>query len=137
MGSHIRISRVPLAPAAALLLLLTLLAGCAADEAIQTERMLAASGFQMRLADSPERLAELKTQPQMTLVPHQRDGQVFYTYADAEECKCLYAGTEKAYQRFQNLALKQKIATERLEAAQERQLEQLDWGMWGPWGPWY
>ena len=123
--------------AAALLGLSLLVAGCAAQEAIQTERLLAASGFQMRLADTPQRLAQLETLPQMKLTPQQRDGELTYVYADAKECKCIYAGTEAAYQRYEKLAVQQKIAEERLAAAQEEQLNRLDWGMWGPWGPWY
>ena len=121
----------------AVLGLALLVAGCAAQEAIQIERLLAASGFQMRLADTPARLAAVETLPQMKLVPQDRNGAVTYVYADAKECKCIYAGSEQAYQRYEKLALQQKIATERLEAAQEEQLNRMDWGMWGPWGPWY
>ncbi|MEM7225240.1 MAG: hypothetical protein AAF495_19845 [Pseudomonadota bacterium] len=114
-----------------------LVAGCAAQEAIQTERLLAASGFQMRLADTPQREAQVESLPQLKLIPQQRDGELTYVYADAKECKCIYAGTEAAYQRYQKLAVQQQIADERLEAAQEEQLNRMDWGMWGPWGPWY
>lgn len=87
-----------------------ILAGCAViqgQKAIQMERLLAAAGFQMRLADSPEKLRHLKTLTQRKLVPHQRDGRVYYVYADATSCQCLYVGTEKAYQRYQRLALQQ------------------------------
>ena len=122
---------------AAVLGLGLLVAACAGQRAIQTERLLAASGFQMRLADTPERLAELKTLPEMQLVPQQRDGELTYVYADAKECKCIYAGSEQAYQRYQKLAVQQQMADERLEAAQEEQLNRMNWGMWGPWGPWY
>jgi hypothetical protein len=117
-----------------------LLTGCASTrnaKAIETERLLAAAGFQIRLADTPEKLDHLKTLTQRQLVPHQRDDSLYYVYADATACKCLYVGTEKAYQRYQDLLLRKRISDERLEAAEMNQDAELDWGMWGPWGPWY
>jgi hypothetical protein len=120
--------------------LAVILAGCAAiqnQQAIETERLLAAAGFQMRFADTPEKLRHLKTLTQRKLTPHQRDDKVYYVYADATSCECLYVGTEKAYQRYQNLALQKEIAEEQRVAAQMNEDAAMDWGMWGPWGPWY
>lgn len=114
------------------------LAGCAAirnARAIETERLLAAAGFQMKLADTPEKLAQLQTLTQRKLVPHQRDGKTYYVYADADACKCIYAGDEQAYQRYQNLLLKKQIADEQYRAAQMKQDAAMNWNMWGPWGP--
>ena len=51
-------------------------------------------------------------------------------YADADYCKCVYIGTEAAYDRYQKLEVKQRIA-ENEEAAS------MNWGVWGGWGPWY
>jgi hypothetical protein len=51
-------------------------------------------------------------------------------YADATNCKCVYVGTDAAYDRYQNLQVKQRIA-ENEEAAS------MNWGAWGGWGPWY
>ncbi len=116
------------------------LMGCAMiqnSKAIKMERLLAAAGFQMRLADTPERLAHLKTLTQRKLVPHERDGHIYYVYADATSCKCLYVGTEKAYQRFQNLAIGQQIADEQRMAAEMNEDAAMNWGVWGPFGPWY
>ena len=110
--------------------------GCAGG-AIDTERLLAAAGFQMRMADSPERLAHLSTMTQRQLVPEMKDGSLRYVYADDKYCKCLYVGTEKAYQRYERYALKQRVANTQLEAAQMNEDASMDWGMWGPWGPWY
>jgi hypothetical protein len=114
------------------------LAGCAGmqnKKAIQVERLLAASGFQMKLADTPERLAHLKTLTQRKLVPHQRDGKVHYVYADATFCQCLYVGSEKAYQRYRDLALKQNLAAEQRYAAEMNEAGEMNWGMWGAWQP--
>jgi len=105
------------------------LAGCAAlqkSETTDTEQMLAAAGFNMRPADTPAKLAHLKTLTQRKLVSHERDGKVYFVYADAANCKCLYAGNQENYQRYQSLSVKKNIA-EMNEAAP------MDWGLWGPW----
>ncbi len=115
------------------------LTACAAiqnQNAIETERLLAASGFQMRLADTPEKLAHLKTLTQRRLVPHQHGGNIYYVYADATSCQCIYVGNEKAYGRYQKLALQKKIADEQRMAAEMNENASMNWGLWGPWGPW-
>jgi len=127
--------------AAVVLLGGTLAAGCTAmrrDSAFQTERTLAAAGFQMKFADDPAKLASIaKIQPQRGLVPQQMDGEPRFVNADANFCKCIYVGTEKAYQRYQGLAIRQEISDSRLAAAQAQESAAMNWGMWGGWGPWY
>jgi len=105
-------------------------AGCR-SAAIDNERNLAASGFQMRMADTPKKLAKLEALPQRKLTRTTFHGGVRFVYADAKYCKCLYAGTEAAYDRYQKLEIHQEIANEELVASQG-----LD-DSWGPWGPWY
>ena len=73
--------------------------------AIETERLLAAAGFQMQLAHTPQRVAQLEALEQRKLVAHPRNGSVYVVYADASSCQCLYAGTEQAYRRYRKLAL--------------------------------
>jgi hypothetical protein len=119
------------------LLILVALIGCATIErgtTLDTEQLLAASGFKMKPADTPEKLANLQTHPQRQLVSRVKDGRTIYSYADASTCKCLYVGGEKAYQRYQKLAVEKQIAADRLRAAQMNQEMEMDWGMWGPWG---
>lgn len=115
--------------------------GCTAirrDDAFKTERTLAAAGFQMKFADTPEKIQSLEAvQPQRTLVPRQQDGQTRFVYADAEFCKCMYVGTDKAYQRFSRLALVQKIQQAQLQTAEANEAASMNWGMWGGWGPWW
>ena len=113
--------------------------GCAMIEkmqAVDTERLLAASGFRMKLADTPEKLAMLQAIPQRKLVPYKRDGQLLYVYADALSCKCIYVGDEAAYQRYQQLVVQQRMENMRLETAAMERDAAMDWNMWGPWGPW-
>jgi hypothetical protein len=127
-------------PTFALVAAALLFGGCAAmkkDEAMSTERTLAAAGFQMKFADTPQRADELASLTQRTLVPQEKDGELYYVYADSKYCQCLYVGTEHAYERYQRLAIKQKLAQERVEAAQMNEDAAMNWGMWGGWGPWW
>ena len=120
-----------LKPVAVITVLGIALAGCASMEkskATDTEQLLAAAGFKMKLADSPEKLAHLNTLTQRKVVTHERNGKNYYVYADADYCKCLYAGNQENYQRFEKLLVKQNIAEMNEDAS-------MDWGMWGPWGP--
>ncbi len=110
------------------------LVGCAAmqkDNTQTTEQTLSAAGFQMKLADTPAKLAQLQSLPQRKLVPQQQNGAIRYVYVDAQYCQCVYAGTETNYQEYQKLALQRQIALEEASAAQ---MDTMDWGMWGPWG---
>ena len=119
----------------------TMLAGCTAikrDNALQTERTLAAAGFQMKFADDSGKLSNAgQIQPQRTLVTQSLDGEARFVYADAEFCKCVYVGTPRAYQQYQKLAIQQQISQARLSAAQAQASAAMNWGMWGGWGPWY
>lgn len=121
----------------------SLAAGCAAIEKTNTaeeERMLAAAGFQMKLADTQERMKKVAAMPQrkFTKVPY-KDGTVRYLWADAQFCKCLYAGTEAAYGRYWKLAMDSAIATDEAQTAVASELygDSGAWGAWGGWGPWY
>ncbi len=80
-----------------------LLAGCAAtqkSESMDTERLLASSGFKMVSADTPEKLEHVKSLTQHEIIPHEYKGAHMYVYADAEQCKCIYVGSEKAYHSY-------------------------------------
>ena len=141
VGKSVPKSRVvkPLSMILAGSLLLFLFTGCATmqkREAARTERMLSASGFQMRFADTPEKIAQMESFKPRTLTPQKRDGKLYYIYAD-NWCGCLYVGTEKAYQRYQLLADRMHVARENLESARIYHDAQIDWDMWGPWGPWW
>lgn len=112
------------------------LGGCATirrHETLNTEQVLSAAGFQMRLSDTPEKLASLQALPPRRLVPQEREGRLYYVYADPEVCRCLYVGTEPQYQEYQRLALQKRIADEELMGAQNDLYGTMDWGLWGPW----
>jgi len=100
------------------------------QHAVETERLLSAAGFQMRLADTPAKLAQVKNLPQRKMIPQQKDGRTQYVYADADFCKCIYAGSESAYKRYLGLARQREIAAEERIAADRDQPAQIDWGDW-------
>ena len=113
--------------------LILALVGCAMNrnqKAIEMEKLLADSGFIMRLADSESKLAQLKELPQRKLVAQNWGGKVRYVYADASNCKCAYVGDEAAYKRFQNLALQRQIADEDRRAAERDKPAEMDGGGW-------
>ncbi len=116
---------------AMLLVFAVALVGCATvekDTAMDTERLLAASGFQMRLADTPQKLEKIKTMPQRKLIRHQRNGTIDYIYADATHCKCLYVGTEKAYKSYKDRSAL-RLAEDESSARGED--VKMDWEIWG------
>jgi hypothetical protein len=58
------------------------LAGCAAiqrSEAQDKEQLLAAAGFQVKPADTPEKLANLRTMPPRKLVSQAKDENFVYS----------------------------------------------------------
>lgn len=119
----------------ALAAVVTVGSGCAAirkGDVDTQEQLLSAAGFQMKLADTPQRLQHLQTMTSQKLVPHTKDGKLYYVYADPEFCKCLFVGNEPAYQKYQQLAIQQKITQERLNAAAMNEDAAMNWGMWGP-----
>jgi len=113
---------------------LVLSAGCAAiqkSDAMDTERSLAAAGFQMKFANTSEQIAKANALPQRKLTPTPGpDGQNRFVWADATYCKCIYVGTEKAYDRYRKIQVKQQVA-------ENEEMASMNWGGWGGWGPWY
>lgn len=107
-----------------------------ADRARNTEQLLAAAGFKVRPADTPEQLAHVQTLTQHKLVPHEKDGKVYYVYADATTCRCIYWGPEEAYQRYQRLATEREIAEDQRTAAEMNEDAAMNWELWGP-GYWW
>ena len=104
--------------------------GCATirrSEAGHTEQLLAAAGFQMRAAETPEQIADLSSAPARKLLARTKDGSVVYTYADPDKCHCVYVGGPKEYSAYERIKVEQEVAADRAESA-------MDWPWWGPWG---
>ncbi len=95
------------------------LGGCATAlgrmSAPDARRLLAQAGFTVRQADTPARMAKLKTLPAYKVMPWTRpDGTVVYGYADPDGCKCVYVGNAQQYATYQQL-----VAAERMELDRE------------------
>lgn len=134
MNTQTNITTFDFSRAFAAIVLGGLLSSCAmmeAQETKNTEQLLVAAGFKMKLADTPEKMAHLKTLTQHKLVPHQKDGAVYYIYADATTCQCFYWGQDQSYQRFMQLQEQQNIADEERMTAEMNEQEFIDWDTMG------
>jgi hypothetical protein len=86
------------------------LAGCAAIQegsVNDVEGLLAMAGFTKMPADTPQKLAHLKSLPQHKFIHHEYDGSKNVLYADATYCVCLYVGDETKLQHYRNLEIQQ------------------------------
>lgn len=82
--------------------LLLVLAGCAAapvDKTLQTEELLGTAGFQLKMADKPATLERIGRIPQKQIVRGRIKDREVYVWADAEGCRCYYAGSRMNYDR--------------------------------------
>ena len=107
------------------------LAGCATmqrEEAASAEQLLTAAGFQMRPAETPQQLADLNSMPARKLAVRSSDGNVVYTYADPDTCRCVYVGGAKEYSALQRLRVPKEMAADEPESG-------LGWPGLGRW--WY
>ncbi len=95
------------------------------------EALMIKAGFQVRRADTPERLAHLKTLTPLKLVRHDRAGTPHYVFADPEGCQCVYVGNEKAYQQYRKLAQESQTAAVQ-EIAEADSRDTMQWGVWDP-----
>ena len=112
------------------------LAGCAsyAERYAQAnEQGLVAAGFEVRLADTAEKLASLQALTQRKILVYKRQDRLYFVWPDARFCKCLYLGNEAQYQEYARLGFEQKLDRERQTAAWEHEAAALFEGPWGPW----
>src|SRR6202020_1897165 len=75
------------------------LTACQTQQQIVTQREdnLAAAGFIIRPANTPERQAMLHRLPAHQFVQRINGDTVHYVYADPLVCGCIYVGTQQAY----------------------------------------
>jgi hypothetical protein len=97
------------------------------------EQLLSAAGFKQIYPTTPALKAKLQNMPQHQVFLVSKGPKVYYVYADANGCGCLYAGNAQAYQNFQNLLVQAQLAAEQYQAAV---MNSWDWESWGPgwWG---
>ena len=96
------------------------------------EDMLAAAGFTLVPASTPQRQASLVGLPPHKFVHQMRNNMVIFTYADPTICNCLYIGNQAAYDRYRGEVFAKNLANEQQMTAQ---MSEMNWGLWGP--GWY
>src|SRR5260221_88284 len=94
------------------------------------EDRLAASGFTLVPANTPQRQASLASLPPHKFVHQVHGDKAIYTYADPTICGCLYVGDPAAYGRYRENVFQKNLSDQQQMTAEMNQ----DWG-WGPWGP--
>jgi hypothetical protein len=99
------------------------------------EDKLAAAGFVMRPANTPQRQTMLGRLPAHQFLIRQNGVTTHYVYADPLVCDCLYVGTQQAYDQFRANELAQNLADERQLAALTYTDAAWSWAAWGPWEP--
>jgi hypothetical protein len=98
------------------------------------EDNLAAAGFLMKPANTPERQAMLGKLPPHQFLIRQNGNVTHYVYADPLVCDCLYVGTQQAYDRYRANQMAAHLASERQLAALTYENAFWSWNAWGPWG---
>ncbi|MCS0493667.1 hypothetical protein NVS89_01060 [Ancylobacter sp. MQZ15Z-1] len=116
---------------AALALVSLAVAGCV-TETENKENMLSAAGFQVRMADTPTKVASLKSLPPHQFIVQNKDGQPVYIYADPTVCGCIYYGNQSNFQSYQQMVFQQQIVSQEQMTAMINQQAAFDFGAWGP-----
>lgn len=114
------------------------LTGCSAierEEVRETENLLAAAGFKIKVARTPKRLAQLNAMTQHRMLRRLHNGRLMYVYPDAAGCGCFYFGTHVEYDRYKKLARERQIAEAKLRVSGVNDDTAMEWGSWGPRGP--
>ena len=119
--------------------LLALTVGCASTQS--KENLLVAAGFNVVAPKTAAQQQKLKALPPDKVSMVQKSGKTYYVFPDAAHNQA-YVGGPSQYEAYRQLRMKQKLANEKLEAAEMNleasQMDWYGWGGWGGWGPgWY
>ncbi len=112
-----------------------LLTGCAAIEKAEhnnTENMLAAAGFKVIPANTPQRQSSLAALPPYKIQRQIRGNKVYYVYPDDQQ-NFAFIGDQAAYGTYQSMVAQQQISDQNLMAAQMMTMPGV-WPGWGYWG---
>ncbi len=99
------------------------------QQAEQLEPMLAAAGFRMLPADTPERQQQLASLlPMQVLYYVGKTGKLHYYMADPSYCKCMYIGSEENYQQYEKMKLNQQFQAKEGEVSRAKPRSHPDGG---------
>lgn len=76
---------------------------------LPTDMKLEDAGFKMREANTPQRMARLQAIPPRVFVPHRKNGQLYYVYADPTYCKCAFVGDPAAMQAYRDMVAQRRL----------------------------
>ncbi len=96
------------------------------------EDQLAAAGFTLQPANTPARIAALKSLPPHKFVQQVKGNNVVYLYGDPTVCRCVYFGNQQAYGTYRAMVFQQNLANEMQMTAMMQQNTAFDFGPWGP-----
>jgi hypothetical protein len=112
-----------------------LVTGCSTGQ--NKERLLSASGFKTVVPTTQKQVAQLKTLPQLQVIPVTKKGKTIFMFADSKR-NLLLIGNQKQYQQYQQYSLQYHIQQDKVEAA-SLNADASEWGGWGGmggfWGP--
>jgi hypothetical protein len=111
---------------------LLFMAGCASMDASNQESLLTAAGFKVRTPETPKQKELFAAAPSYKVERITYNGKTFYAYKQ-EKKGIAYIGGETEYQKYQQLAIQQRIARDNYEAAQMQRDAAVGWyGAYGP-----
>ena len=102
------------------------LAGCATGPSSGSaagrtqDDLLKQAGFVTQPADSPQRLAYIKTLPAKKVVLNQYQEKPLYLVCTDPEAKQCFLGNQAAYERYQQLAIQQSISEDQRTIQEHR-----------------
>jgi hypothetical protein len=116
------------------------LSACAAihsQEAADSEVLLNQAGFQKRAEESTAGAStagqDVGKVPARQIVESTQSGTPMYTFADPDNCHCLYVGGEQEYAKLQKL--RQQRLDDHLWYTRQSTFEGGISNLWGPWEP--
>ena len=108
------------------------ISGCASADASNQKALLSAAGFRARIPETARQKELYTAAPAYRMQRIDAQGKIFYAYKDEKE-GIAYVGGEAEYQRYQQLAVQQRIARDQYMAAQMQRDMAYNWyGAWGP-----
>jgi hypothetical protein len=118
-------------PLAIILLIATLLPGCAGHNPQSTEDLLSAAGFNVVIASTPKQLNHLAHLPPYKMMKIKRNGKNKYVYADPSQ-KLIFVGDLFSYHRYKDMRLEKNVTEEDLQDAKFNAEDASGWDVWGP-----
>jgi hypothetical protein len=75
-------------------------------QTLKRDRLLEESGFFMRSADTPAKVARMKLLPPLKFVARTTPRGRYYLFADPKLCVCVFVGNQQAMNNFQSQIMK-------------------------------